>query len=256
MARIIAFVNQKGGVAKTTSVVNVGAGLALEGKKVLLVDLDAQGHLTVSLGIDAYELDNTIYDLFKGNADASQAILSIDNKYDIIPSDIRLSGLEMELNAIAGREFILQRILKSIEQDYDYILLDCPPSLALMTLNALTAAKEIFIPLQAEYLALHGMSQLLDVIEFVRQKLNPALSLTGIIITFFDRRKLLNQQGHEKIVATFNNRAFQTVIRNSVALAEAQAFNVDVFAYKASSNGAKDYKALVGEILQQEEKTP
>jgi len=256
MTRVIAFVNQKGGVAKTTSVVNVGAGLALAGKKVLMIDLDAQGHLTVSLGVDAYELDSTIYELFKGAENVTDAIQSIDGKYDLIPSNIRLSGLEMELSAIKGREFILQRILKRIEQDYDYILLDCPPSLALMTLNALTAAKELFIPLQAEYLALHGMSQLLDVVSFVRQKLNPELSLTGVIITFFDRRKLLNQQGHEKIVATFNERAFQTVIRNNVALAEAQAFNVDVFAYKPSSNGAKDYEALVGEILMQEEKTP
>lgn len=254
MARIIAFVNQKGGVAKTTSAINVGAGLALAGKKVLLIDLDAQGHLTFSLGVDAYELDNTVYEVFKGDADASQAILSIDNKYDLIPSDIRLSGLEMELSAMAGREFILKEALEAIESQYDYILLDCPPSLALITLNALTAAKEKFIPIQAEFLALHGMKQLLQVVELVRKRLNPALSLAGVITTFYDRRKLLNQQVQEKIITTFGDKSFKTMIRNNVALAEAQAFNLDIFAYKPTSNGAKDYKDLVDEILLQEEK--
>ncbi|MEE1130229.1 MAG: AAA family ATPase [Caryophanon sp.] len=253
MSRIIAFVNQKGGVAKTTSTINIGAGLALEGKKVLLVDLDAQGHLTVSLGVPAHDFDNTIYEIFKGDIAAKDAVTNIDSRYDIIPSDIRLSGLEMEMSATAGREFILKEMLEPIKDDYDYILLDCPPALGLLTLNALTAATEIFIPIQAEYLALHGMKQLLQVVDLVQKRLNPELQLTGVITTFFDKRKILNQELQNKIVDTFIEKSFSTLIRNNVALAEAQAYNLDIFAYKPSSNGAKDYAALVQEILQQEE---
>jgi len=255
MARIIAFVNQKGGVAKTTSAINVGAGLALAGKKVLMVDLDAQGHLTFGLGVSAHKMDNTIYEVFKEGIDASQAVLNVAGRYDIIPADIRLSSLEMELSAIAGRELILKEALEQIEAQYDYILLDCPPALGLLTLNGLTAAKEVFVPIQAEFLALHGMKQLLQVIELVRKRLNPALSLAGVITTFYDRRKLLNQQVQEKIITTFGDKSFKTMIRNNVALAEAQAFNLDIFAYKPTSNGAKDYKDLIDEILLQEEKT-
>lgn len=254
MVRIIAFVNQKGGVAKTTSTINIGAGIAQAGKKVLLVDLDAQGHLTVSLGVNTYESDKTIYEALKGEIDASSAIVNIDGRYDIIPADIRLSGLEMELSATAGREFILKELLEPISEKYDYILLDCPPALGLLTLNGLTAATELFVPIQAEYLALHGMKQLLQVVELVQKRLNPALSLNGVITTFYDRRKILNQELHNKIVDRFGEKSFNTMIRNNVALAEAQAFNMDVFAYKPTSNGAKDYEALVNEILLQEDK--
>lgn len=255
MARIIAFVNQKGGVAKTTSAVNVGAGLSIRDKRVLLIDLDPQGNLTTSLGIAAHELDNTIYEVLKGNCTITEATVSVNHSYHVVPSDIRLSGAEIELSSQAGREMILKEALKPIVERYDYILIDCPPSLSLLTLNALTAAKEIFIPLQTEYLALHGMGQLIKTKETVKNRLNPDLEITGIIGTLYDRRKSLNRDVIKKIKGYFPNQTFKTHIRNNVAIAEAQGFGLDIFQYKPKSNGAKDYESLVDEVIKQEKES-
>lgn len=252
MARVIALVNQKGGVSKTTSTINIGAGLANEGRRVLLIDLDPQGNLTASLGIKAYELSNTINEVLKDQIGADKAIINTPGNYDIIPSDIRLSGAEVELSSQAGREMLLKETLGPIVSRYDYILIDCPPSLGLLTLNGLTAAKEIFIPLQAEYLALHGMAQLIQTVDTVKKRLNPDIKVTGIIVSFYDNRKILNREVLESIESYFPELIFDTKIRNNVSLAEAPSNGMDIFKYKSDSNGAIDYKNLVKEVIKQE----
>lgn len=250
MTRIIALVNQKGGVGKTTSTINIGAALAKAGKRVLLVDLDPQGNLTVSLGIMAHELEATLYEVLTGAFTAVQA--TIKKNYDVIPADIRLSGAELELSSQPGREMILKEALQPIQANYDYILIDCPPSLGLITLNGLTAAQEIFIPLQAEFLALNGMAQLLKTIGAVQKRLNPQLNISGIITTLYDSRKNLNKEVLEKIQEYFPEKAFKSLIRDNVALAEAPSFGKDIFEYRPDSNGAEDYKNLSSEIIKQE----
>lgn len=250
MARIIALVNQKGGVGKTTSTINIGAGLHKAGKRVLMVDLDPQGNLTVSVGIEAYNLDYTVFEVLKGDAEPQAAI--VKRGYDIIPADIRLSGADMELSAVPGREMLLKEALAPIAENYDYILIDCPPSLGLITLNGLTAAREIFIPLQAEFLALNGMAQLLNTVKAVQKRLNPQLDITGIITTLYDGRKNLNKEVLEKIQQYFPDKTFATLIRDNVALAEAPSFGQDIYEYKPDSRGAEDYTALCDEIIKQE----
>lgn len=253
MTRIIALVNQKGGVAKTTSAINIGAGLSRLNRKVLLIDIDPQGNLTDSLGVQAHKLKNTIHEMLRGDITAREAIIKVKSGYDIIPADIRLSGAEIELSTQPGREMILKEILEPITKNYNYILIDCPPSLGLLTLNALTAAKEIFIPLQAEYLALHGMSQLIQTFLTVKKRLNPDLEITGIITTLFDSRKILNREVIENIREYFPDKLFDTRIRSNVSLAEAPSHGLDIFRYKPDSNGAIDYANLTKEIIEQEE---
>ena len=252
MARIIALANQKGGVGKTTSTINIGAGLHKAGKRVLMVDLDPQGNLTVSVGIQAHELELTMFEVLKSDCGIHNAI--IKRGYDVLPADIRLSGADMELNGIPGREMLLKDALAHIAAEYDYILIDCPPSLGLITLNGLTAANEIFIPLQAEFLALNGMSQLINTVKAVQKRLNPQLGITGIVVTLYDGRKNLNKEVLEKIRQYFPNKTFSTLIRDNIALAEAPSHGKDIFEYRADSTGAADYKALCGEIIKQEEK--
>lgn len=254
MTRIIAIVNQKGGVAKTTTTINLGAGLAAQGKRVLLVDLDPQGSMTASLGINTYHIDTTVYELLTEKADIKKSIVDTEAGYQIITADIRLSGAEMQLINMAGREMILKEQLDTIQAQYDYILIDCPPSLGLLTLNALTAADEIYIPLQAEFLALLGMSQLMDTIKTVQQRLNSDVKVTGIIPTLYDKRKKLNKEVLDSVTHHFGNILFDTKIRNNISLAEAASYGEDIFRYKPNSNGAADYAALVKEVLEQEDK--
>lgn len=247
MAKIIALVNQKGGTGKTTSTINIAAGLVNKGYRVLTIDLDAQGSLTASLGVETYNNPNTIYEALNGQINAKDCI--IKKNFDIIPADIRLSGAEIELSSIPGRETILKEVLDPITNIYDYILIDCPPSLTLLTLNGLVAAKEIYITLQPEFLALLGMSQLIKTIETVKKRLNPELEVTGIIITMYDSRKILYKEVIDNVETYFPDKLFNTRIRNNVALAEAPAQGLDIFSYKANSNGAEDYSNLVDEIL-------
>lgn len=247
--RIIALVNQKGGVGKTTSAINIGAGLHRTGKKVLMVDLDPQGNLTVGVGIQAHKLEYTVFETLKGECTAEKAI--VNHGYDVLPSDIRLSGADMELSSVPGREMLLKEALNPIKQNYDYILLDCPPNLGLIPLNGLTAANEIFIPLQAEFLALNGMAQLLNTVRAVKKRLNPQIEVTGIITTLYDGRKNLNKEVLEKIQSYFADKVFTTFIRDNVALAEAPSFGKTIYEYKPDSNGAEDYTALCAEIITQ-----
>ncbi len=245
--KTIAFTNQKGGVGKTTSTVNVGAGLCRQGNKVLMVDLDPQANLTYSLRKSSNRLDNSIYDVLKGRVDPEEAIIS-HNGFDIMPSSIDLSGAEMEFANEPARETILKNSLNGFYEKYDYILIDCPPNLGLLTLNAFTAVNEIFIVLQSEYLALHGLSKLMDVIQVVKERLNPEIEITGIICTLFDGRKNLNNEVVDHIKDYFGNKVFDTLIRDNVALAEAPSHHKTIFEYAPDSYGAEDYDALAQEI--------
>lgn len=245
--KTIALINQKGGVGKTTSAINIGAGLKALNNKVLLVDLDPQANLSYSLGIEAHNLEFTIYNLLKGECSFNDVLINRNGLY-ILPSSLELSGAEIELSNIPGREFLLKEALIKVK-DFDFVLIDCPPSLSLLTINALTTAKEVYIPLQAEFLALHGITKLLDTIDLVKKRLNKSLEITGIIGTLFDGRKNLNKEVMQNIKKHFKDKVFKTVIRDNIALAEAPSFHKTIFEYRASSYGAKDYLSLSKEIM-------
>jgi len=247
MSNIIALCNQKGGVGKTTCTLNIAAGLEKLGEKVLLIDLDPQAHLTYSLGIPAHELTRTVYDLFKGTHGLTDILLAIGG-LAVVPSSLDLAGLEMELAGVPGREFILREAL-SQAGGFTYIFIDCPPSLGILTLNALTAAREIYIPLQTEFLALKGMSKLIETIETVRKRLNGEVEITGIIGTRYDARRKLNKGIVETISERFGAKLFQTIIRENISLAEAPGYGQTIFHYAPKSYGAEDFLSLAGEIV-------
>lgn len=250
--RIISLINQKGGVGKTTCVINIGDALIKLKRSVLLIDLDPQAHLTYSLGIKAHELNKTIYNVLREEVKIEDIKIERKKGLDIIPSTLDLTGSEIELSSIAGREMLLKEALEPIGQRYNYILIDCPPSLGLLTLNALVCTKEVFIPLQTEYLALQGMSKLLETIEVVKKRLNKELNITGIIGTRYDNRKILNKEIIEKIKEHFSNKLFKTLIRENISIAEAPSYGHTIFEYKPDSHGAEDYLNLAKEIINQE----
>lgn len=244
MGAVIAFSNHKGGVGKTTSVVNVGAALHAMGRKVLMVDLDPQANLTQSLGL----MDHapTIYEALMGETQLEP--VEVLPGLDVVTSTLDLSGAEVELSSEAGREYILKELLDPLRRRYDYILLDSPPSLGLLTINAFTAAGEVYIPLQAHYLALQGLSKLQEVVDKVGKRLNKGLRIGGVFLTQYDGRKVLNRNVGETIREHFPKETFRTVIRDNVALAEAPTQGVDVLRYQPGSHGAADYRALAKEI--------
>ncbi len=246
MSITIAISNHKGGVGKTTTCVNLGAGLALLDKKILLIDLDPQANLTQSYGIS--KPDSSIYEALKGEQEA--VVLNLNNNLDLIPSTLDLAGAEMELNSEAGREYILDEIISPIKDQYDYVLIDCPPSLGLLTINAFTAADEVIIPIQAHFLAIKGLTKIIEVINKVKKRLNKKLIITGVVVTLFDKRKILHRDVVETIVTYFQDKVYNTRIRQNVALAEAPTQGVDIFRYQIKSNGAEDYKNLSTEFLQ------
>jgi chromosome partitioning protein len=248
MAKIIAMSNHKGGVGKTTSVSNIGAGLAIKGKKVLIIDMDPQANLSQSFGIT--DPEKHIYGSLKGDYPLSP--VKIFKNLAIIPANGDLGGAELELASEAGREFIAKELLETLSNDYDYIIIDCPPSLGLLTINAFTAAHEIYIPMQAQYLALQGIGKLLGLVDKIQKRLNPQLLITGIFITQFDRRKILNRYVMDTLESHFGEKVFKTRIRNNVALAEAPNAGCDIFNYQPDSIGADDYKRLVKEILERD----
>lgn len=252
MSTIISLLNHKGGVGKTTSAINIGAGLVKFKKRVLLVDLDPQANLTISLGIPRQKI--SIYQNIRGEAEL--APYTVKPGMDVITSNLDLSGAEMELINEAGREFILRELFEPVSHDYDYIIIDCPPSLGLLTLNALTASDSVMIPMQAEFLAMQGIVKIKQVTDKVRFRLNKKLQIGGVIATMYDNRKVLNRDIVETIEGFFGDKVFKTRIRNNVALAEAPSEGKDIFDYSPSSNGAKDYLELAKEIITRIETVP
>jgi len=243
---IFAISNHKGGVGKTTSTVNIGAGFALKGKKVLLIDLDPQANLTQSLGIKNPEI--SIYDNLRGEKN----IIPIEVKKNlyVLPSSLDLSAAEIELNAEPGREYILRDIISKIKDRFDYILIDCPPSLGLLTINALTASNHVIIPLQAEFLPLKGPVKLNDVIEKIKNRLNPALNIIAVFLTQYDHRKVLNRDVSEMIKDFYGDKMLESKISSNIALAEAPSQGKDIFLYNKNCKGATDYKQLCEELLE------
>jgi len=253
--QVIAFVNQKGGVAKTTSCLNIGAALAIEGKSVLLVDLDPQGSLTKCVGIrDLDQQDATTYEVLKGEASINEAIKLVDGKayYDIVPTDIRMSGAEIELISVPGRDYLLKEALEDLKQPYDYVLIDCSPSLNILTLMALTAADSVIIPVAAQYMPLDGVAQLLNTVELVQKRLNKRLKIGGVIVTIYDTRRSLDREIVESIRARFKEETFKTVVKYNSKLAEAPTFGKDIFDYEPKSAGAESYKAIAKELIERE----
>lgn len=246
MSIIISLLNHKGGVGKTTSAINIGAALVQLGKQVLLVDLDPQANLTISLGIPRQKV--TIYENMRGEAEI--APYKFKEGLDIVTSNLDLSGAEMELINEAGREFILRELFEPLKHEYDYIIIDCPPSLGLLTLNALTTSNFVMIPMQTEFLALQGIVKIKQVTDKVRFRLNKKLEIGGVIATMYDNRKVLNRDIVGTIEKFFGDKVFKTKIRNNVSLAEAPSVGKDIFAYNSRSNGAQDYLALAKEILE------
>ena len=249
MAHVISLLNHKGGVGKTTSAINVGAGLVELGKKVLLVDLDPQANLTISLGIPRQAV--TIYEALRGESELES--YPYKDGMDVVTASLDLSGAEMELVNEPGREFILRGLFEPVQEEYDFIIIDCPPSLGLLTLNALTSSNAVYIPLQTEFLALQGVAKIKQVIDKVRFRLNKKLKVGGVVATMYDHRKVLNRDVVATIKKYFGDRVFKTMIRNNVALAEAPAQRQDIFAYSPKSNGAQDYLALCKEVVERVE---
>ena len=249
MGKIISIINQKGGVGKTTTAVNLAAFLADKGYKTMLVDADSQGNATSGLSKDA-ELEETLYDVLLDDVSIEEAVVKTDiKKLSILPASIDLAGAEIEMVSVEKREFLMKRKLDQVRDKYDFILIDCPPSLGLMTLNALVASQEILIPIQAEFYALEGLSQLVKTVQVVTRKLNPGLSILGILLTMFDGRTNLSLQVADEVKKYFGNKVFRTVIPRSVKLSEAPSFGEPILTYAPKSKGAEAYKKLCREVI-------
>ncbi len=248
-ARIVAIVNQKGGVGKSTTTVNLGASLAVMGRRVLLVDIDPQGNTTSGLGIDKREIEDDIYRVLLADVSIESATqMTAVSGLDVVPATINLAGAEIELVAALSRETRLRRALESVRFAYDYIFIDCPPSLGLLTLNALTAATEVLIPVQAEYYALEGLSQLTSVVGRIRDALNPALRITGVLVTMFDGRTRLATEVLDEVNKYFPSNVFRTQIPRNVRLSEAPSYGKPVILFDVKSRGAQAYIALAREV--------
>ncbi|MCD8045955.1 MAG: AAA family ATPase [Clostridiales bacterium] len=254
MGRIIAIANQKGGVGKTTTTINLSACLAELGKKVLTIDMDPQGNTSSGIGIDKDECTNTVYELILGGCSISDAVIhtKIEN-LDVIASNVNLAGAEIELLNVTDREYVLKNEIDYIRDDYDYILIDCPPSLSMLTINAMTTADTVLVPIQCEYYALEGLSQLMYTIELVQQRLNPGLKMEGVVFTMYDARTNLSLQVVENVKNNLDTTIYKTIIPRNVRLAEAPSHGLPINIYDSKSAGAESYRMLAKEVTERGE---
>ena len=250
MGRIIAIANQKGGVGKTTTAINLSACLAEAEKKVLVIDLDPQGNATSGLGIDKDEVENSVYELMLGECKAEDCTLKTEiNNLFLMPSNVNLAGAEIELLDVNEKEYVLRNAMKNRREDYDFVVIDCPPSLNMLTINAMTTADTILVPIQCEYYALEGLSQLMHTINLVQERLNDHLIIEGVVFTMYDGRTNLSQQVVENVRENLKTKIYETVIPRNIRLAEAPSHGLPIELYDANSSGAKSYRSLAEEII-------
>ena len=250
MGRVIAVANQKGGVGKTTTAINLSACLAEKGQKVLAIDMDPQGNMTSGLGIDKDEVEKNIYDLMIGQVGVEEVLQkeAIEN-LDIIPTSIDLSAAEIELIGVDDKEFIIRNAIAPIKDNYDYIIIDCPPSLSMLTINAMTTADSVLVPIQCEYYALEGLSQLIHTVELVKERLNPILEIEGVVFTMYDARTNLSLQVVENVKSNLNQNIYKTIIPRNIRLAEAPSHGLPINKYDTKSSGAESYRMLADEVM-------
>ena len=248
--RIIAIANQKGGVGKTTTSINLSACLAELGKKVLAIDMDPQGNMTSGLGIDKNNVEYTIYDLIIGEADVEKVICTeaLEN-LDVLPANVDLSAAEIELIGVDNKEYIIRDEIEKVKENYDYVIIDCPPSLSMLTINAMTTADTVLVPIQCEYYALEGLSQLIHTIDLVKERLNPKLEMEGVVFTMYDARTNLSLQVVENVKENLNKTIYKTIIPRNIRLAEAPSHGMPINLYDPKSAGAENYRLLAEEVI-------
>ena len=250
MGRVIAVANQKGGVGKTTTAINLSSSLVELGKSVLTIDMDPQGNTTSGLGIDKNEVDATVYELILDEASVDEAVTtSIMEGLDVIASNINLSGAEVELISIENKEFLLKEKIDTIKDNYDFVIIDCPPSLNLLTINAMTTADSILVPIQCEYYALEGLSQLIHTIDLIKDRLNPGLEIEGVVFTMYDSRTNLSLQVVENVKENLDRNIYKTIIPRNIRLAEAPSHGMPINVYDSKSTGAESYRLLAQEVI-------
>ena len=255
MGRVIAVANQKGGVGKSTTAINLSACLAEKEKKVLTIDMDPQGNTTSGLGVDKNNVENTLYELLLGEAETKDTIVKdVVENVDLIPSNVNLSGAEIELIGVDEKEYILKKIIDKVRRKYDYIIIDCPPSLNMLTINALTAANSVLVPIQCEYYALEGLSQLIHTIDLVKDRLNKKLVMEGVVFTMYEARTNLSLQVVENVKDNLQQNIYKTIIPRNVRLAEAPSYVQPITLYDTKSAGAEAYRLLAEEVINREDK--
>ncbi len=254
MGRIIAIANQKGGVGKSTTAINLSACLAELNQRVLLIDIDPQGNTTSGVGVDKENAENTLYELLLDECKVEDCIIeNVFENLSLIPSNVNLSGAEIELVGIEGREYLLKNHIDTIRDNYDFIIMDCPPSLNILTINAMTTANSVLVPIQCEYYALEGLTQLIHTIELVQERLNPDLIIEGVVFTMYDARTNLSLQVVENVKSNLNQSIYKTIIPRNVRLAEAPSYGMPIIQYDSKSVGAESYRLLAEEVLHRED---
>lgn len=254
MGRIIAVANQKGGVGKTTTAINLSACLAEKGQKVLAVDMDPQGNMTSGLGLDKDTAEKTVYDIIIGEADIEEVLQqgSVEN-IDILPTNIDLSAAEIELIGVDNKEYIIKNAIDKVKDNYDYVIIDCPPSLSMLTINAMTTADSVLVPIQCEYYALEGLSQLIHTVELVKERLNPVLEIEGVVFTMYDARTNLSLQVVENVKDNLQQNIYKTIIPRNIRLAEAPSYGMPINKYDPKSAGCDSYMRLADEVMNRED---